>query len=464
VVNKVAGQSDAITETGSTPFRHRPSRNLLRVALVAALVAISAAGWFLLAGKKSSSLPTSDDSVTEPAVVVLPFEALSPSEQSRYLAEGISQELIGDLMRFPGFRLYTLPIGLENDAGLEPGQLGSNLGVTYVVSGSVRTDTEEIHVAAQMFDAVTGRVLWAETYDQSPAPQALIRMQSDLVGEIASVLGQPYGIVNHDLEARQTTPAVSDMQSYVCVLRAYWYRRSFSREGFDPVLGCLEQAVQRDPGYSDAWAMLGWLYLDAGRFLFTGDGNLQDQYDKAFQAASRAVTLAPDNTLALKALSSINHYMGRYDEGERLARQAVELNPHDPDTLAQLGWRLAVRGKFDEGIPILKHAIERTVNPPGWYFHLVAIDFYLKGDYEQMLQVAERSAVDDSGFSQALIAIAAGALGNHDTAQQALEKMAKFEAFANDPTAFFHRHGATDEITDVLVAGLQEVRRSVSGL
>jgi tetratricopeptide (TPR) repeat protein len=176
------------------------------------------------------------------------------------------------------------------------------------------------------------------------------------------------------------------------------------------------------------------------------------------------VTLAPDNTLALKALSSINHYMGRYDEGERLARQAVELNPHDPDTLAQLGWRLAVRGKFDEGIPILKHAIERTVNPPGWYFHLVAIDFYLKGDYEQMLQVAERSAVDGSGFSQALIAIAAGALGNHDTAQQALEKMAKFEAFANDPTAFFHRHGATDEITNVLVAGLQEVRRSVSGL
>jgi TolB-like protein len=210
-------------------------------------------------------------------VVVLPFEALSPSEPSRYMADGISQELIGDLTRFPGFRLYTLPIGFEDAAGPEPVELGRDLGVAYVVSGSVRADAEGIRVAAQLVDAVTGRVLWAENYGRALTPEALIRMQSELAGEIATVLGQPYGIVNRDLEVRQASPAVSDMQSYVCVLRAYGYRRSFSREEFGPVLGCLEEAVRRDPGYSDAWAMLGWLYLDAGRFLFTGDGNLQDQ-------------------------------------------------------------------------------------------------------------------------------------------------------------------------------------------
>jgi Flp pilus assembly protein TadD len=209
--------------------------------------------------------------------------------------------------------------------------------------------------------------------------------------------------------------------------------------------------------------MLGWLYLDAGRFDFAGEGNLQDHYEKAFQVASRAVTLDPDNTLALKALSSINHYMGRYDDGERIARQAVKLNPHDPDTLAQLGWRLAVRGKFEEGIRVLKQAIERTVNPPGWYFHLVAIDLYLKGDYQQMLQVAERSAPDGRGVSQALLAIAAGTLGDHDAAREALGKMAEYESLARDPAAYFRRQGATDEIVDALVVGLQQARRIAAG-
>ena len=252
------------------------------------------------------------------------------------------------------------------------------------------------------------------------------------------------------------------MQSYVCVLRAYVYRRNFSREQFDPVLRCLEEAVRRDPDYSNAWAMLAWLYVDAGRIGYAGHRNTKDEYAKALQAASQAVKLQPKNTLALKVLAAVNYYMGRYDESERIMRHALELNPYDPETLAQLGWRLAARGKFDEGIPILNRAIERTVNPPGWYFHFIAIDLYLKGDYEQMFRVAERSAADGSHFSQVLIAIAAAELGNHPVAQNALEKISEYKPLGRDPAAFIRRHGATDRIVDALMAGLQKAHRIAS--
>jgi TolB-like protein/Tfp pilus assembly protein PilF len=435
-----------------------PLRSLLTAALIVIVVALTTAVW-LLNAENGRSVSKEDE--RGPSVVVLPFEALSATDDSRYLASGISQELIANLMRFPGFRLYTLPASFEKDASAEPAKLGRDLGVAYVVSGSVNANAEEIRVATQTIEAKNGRVLWSETYDRPLIPKALIGVQKELASEIATVLGQPYGVVISDVVSQLTTPEVSSMQSYVCVLRAYGYRRSFLRKEFDPVLRCLEQAVRRDPDYSDAWAMLGWLHVDAGRIGYAGY-NTQDEYEKALQAASEAARLAPNSILALKVLGAVYHYLGRYYESERITRRALEINPYDPGTLAQLGWRLAVRGKFEEGIPMLKRAIARTVNPPGWYYHLVAIDLYLKGEYKQMLELAERAEPDNSGFTEVLIAIANGALGNHDAARDALKKLSKFKPLASDPAAFMRRHGAVDEIVNALMGGLRKAEQVAS--
>ena len=448
-----SGTVDPPAARGSSVSTIGP-RPALILGLVLLLVVVVIAGFGLLGDRAE---PTAGP-VDEPAIVVLPFRALGDSSDGRYLAAGISEALIGDLLRFPGFRLYALPTS-EGGAPPSPATLAQDAGVTYVVSGSVTVVEDEVRVAAQMLDASTSEVLWSSIYDRPFKPDALIRTQNAIASDIATVLGQPYGVVGSDLGGRIATPQVANMQSYVCVLRAYAYRRGFARAEFDPVLSCLERAVQRDPAYSDAWAMLGWLHLDAGRFGYASEDDLAAEYAKGLAAAERALAIEPDNPLALKAASSINHYMGRYDEGERLARRAVELNPYDPDALAQLGWRLAVRGKFDEGIPILKRAIERTVNPPGWYFHLLAIDQYLKGEYREMLEIAEQSAVDGSGVSQALIAIAAGDLGDRALARESLGRMDGNGLIATDPAAYFRRHGATDEIVAALMNGLATARQ-----
>jgi len=436
----------------------RPRR--LRLAAGAALAALAVPAilaWYLLGGGAESGADARG-----PSVVVVSFEALGSNDDSHFLAEGISQELIGNLMRFPGFRLYTLPLA-QDGSGTEPATLGRQLGLTYVVAGSVRADPAQVRVATRLIDAQSGRVLWTGTYDRPLEPKALIGVQSELAAEIATAIGQPYGAVSDDLNLRTETADVSSMQSYLCVLRAYTYRRSFSRQLFEPVFECLQEAVERDPDYSDAWAMLGWLHLDAGRFEFAGPENVQREYQAGLAAASRAVELAPNNPLALKAIAAIFHYLGRYDDGEHYVRQALALNPYDPDILAQLGWRLAVRGKFDEGIPLLKRAIERTVNPPGWYFHLVAVDLYLKGEYDEMLAVAERSSVDGTGISWLLIAIACSEAGNPERTRFALEKMGASGPLMRDPAAYFRRHGATDRIVAALVAGLDKARRLAAG-
>jgi tetratricopeptide (TPR) repeat protein len=251
------------------------------------------------------------------------------------------------------------------------------------------------------------------------------------------------------------------MDSYMCVLRAYGYRRTFLRAEFNPAMRCLEQAVERDPKYGDAWAMLGWLHLDAGRLSFVGDDQ-QREYEKAQTAISKAVELEPKNLLALKALAAAYYFTGRYDESERLTRQLVALYPNDPEILAQLGWRLSVRGNFAEGVPILKRAIDRTLNPPNWYFHFIAVGSYLRGDYMEARRIAEQAALGDSGFSQLVLATSNAELGDREGTQQALEKLAHYEPLARDTEGFLRRQGVADHTVDALVAGLKKARALAS--
>ncbi|OSJ32175.1 hypothetical protein BSZ19_19760 [Bradyrhizobium japonicum] len=401
---------------------------------------------------------TSSGSPREPAVVVLPFEASSPDENASQFAAGMSQELVSNLFRFTGFRLYTWAVGPEQVSNGSPTQFAQKSGIAYVVNGMVQAGDGEVRVTTTVSNATSREIVWSRTSARPLDPASLMASQKDLAGEIAAFVGQPYGVIKSDIDASPIKSSVSNMESYRCVLRAYRYRRSFLRSEFAPAMQCLEETVRRDPDYSDGWAMLGWMHADAGRMGHGGDDNRQREYDKALEATSRAVSLQPDNPLALKALAAAYHFMGRYAESDRLTRQAVQLNPNDPDVLAQWGWRLAIRGNFSEGVPLLKRAIERTVNPPGRYFHFIAIDLYLKRDFRQMLEVSERASLSDSGFSQLLIALANTELGNREAASRSLQKMSRYEPLARDPEGFLRRNGATDQIVDALAAGLQKAR------
>ena len=446
--------SDALAAAATPPvagggpaggrFDDRPWSALLSVALVAAA---ASAAWLW----QERLLPAED--ARGPSVIVLPFAASGSGEDDSYFAAGMTQELVAQLARFPDLRLFSIPAGFVQIPQDDPRELGRKLGSAYVVQGSIRSEGAFVHVRAMLTDADDGEVLWNGTYDRPLSPDHILEVQEEISSEISATLGQPYGVLSGK-EAGRLSGAPS-MPSYACVLRAYHYRRSFSDELYGPARACLEVAVARDPGYADAWAMLGWLHLDAGRFGLAPEGR-DKAYTLALEHASHAIGIDPGNILALKALGSIYHYTGHYEESVGAMRKALEINPNDPDAMAQFGWRLAVRGRFDEGIPYLRRAIDHTISPPGWYFHLIAVDDYLKGDCPAMLAAAERSAVDGSAISQSFIAVAQGALGNEAEARAALDRLAAISPeFMRDPAAAYRVHQPTEEIVQALVAGLR---------
>lgn len=392
-----------------------------------------------------------------PAVMVLPFETYGNGADNS-LGIGIADKIETELGRFPDMRLYIPKGSLAEVSPLNPIEEGEKAGVSYVVTGRIEKDNAQLRTSAKMIDVREARVLWSDSFASAMNAGMDLTVESEIAASIASKLGQPYGVIRTELTSKLAAEHFSPtISSYECVLRGYSYRRTFSDSLYAPVLACLKEAVRRDPGYAEAWAMLGWLNLDAGRFARTPDGNTQAAYDQALNAASHALVLDGKNVLALKALSSINHYMGNYDEAEKFARQALALNPNDPDSLAQLGWRLAVRGNFEEGIPYLQKAIERTVNPPGWYYHLIAIDHYMHGRYVEMLAAAKKGATGNSGISWSLIAIAYAELGKKDAAHEALARMAEISPnLTRNPGAVYRGHGTTEAIVEMVIAGLRK--------
>jgi TolB-like protein len=390
-----------------------------------------------------------------PAVIVLPFEALSTDDDDHFLASGVTQELITDLMRFDGFRLYSVPASFRQEVSADPTDLGQDLGVDYVVKGTVRSDETTLRVGAQLFEAQTGEVLWGETYDRHLMPGDRLEIQSEVAANVATVLGQRYGVVNADMAVRFANGALPSMPSYACVLRAYEYHRTLRTDEHGPVLACLNDAVRRDAGYAEAWAMLAWLHLNAALFSLVPEAEAPQELDRALSFASEAVAADEGSVGALQALAAVNFHLGRFDEFERLERKALALNPNDPDTLAQLGWRLAVRGRWDEGLGYAQRAIDRTISPPGWYFAVVIMHLYLEGRHAEMLAYARRYATEYTTGSS-LLAIAEAAAGNRQAARRALAKWAdESPASARDPAAFFRRLGANDGLVDALVAGLR---------
>jgi TolB-like protein len=431
--------------------RLRPGARVL-VTLAAVMILLAAAGaWLWARGAPRSVEPGADG----PAVIVLPFESLSSDEDGRFLAGGITQELITSLMRFEGLRLFSVQASFRQDPRAEPGALEEDLGVAYVVKGGVQSDGPVVRVSAQLVDARSGEMLWSRTLNRERVPGRLLDLQAELATNIATALGQPYGIVQNDLQHRLAAAAATDMEGYACVLRAYEYRRSHRSDLYRPALACLDDAVRRAPDYALGWAMLAHLRIDAILYALVPDADAPQELQRARDMALKAVALDETSVVALRALSAAEFLLENFEESERIQRRALALNPNDPDTMAQLGNRLAARGKWGEALPYLDSAISRTISPPSWYYVPIAIHLLLDEKYAEMLPYAEKAAAGDP-LGSALLAIAQGALGNEEAAREALAEMARLSpAYARDPDAFLRRYRALDSIVDAQVQGLR---------
>ena len=122
-------------------------------------------------------------------MIVLPFEALSTAADDQFLAVGLAQQLISNLMPFAGLKLYSAPASSRQSPSADPTDIGRAPSVAYVVRGSVRSGSGTVRVSVQLADPTNGQVLWSETYDRPLTPDDLLDVQADLAAQIATRVG-----------------------------------------------------------------------------------------------------------------------------------------------------------------------------------------------------------------------------------------------------------------------------------
>lgn len=361
-------------------FLHQPAA--LWTTLLSDAGGRPAALWTtLFGGAGGVSLPE------RPTIAVLPFDDLSAAGECRsgqgaersgpsceYLADGITEELITGLAKFPD-----LVVMARNSTFTYKGkptdvrQIGKDLHVRYVVEGSLTRSGEKVRVTAQLIDARTGRHLWAEKYDRQLS--SIFAIRDEITRSIAGTIGGLQGKLAKAEIARVSAISPNSFTAYDSVMRGWHEYYTLTREGNEAARRLFEQAIRIDPNYARAYAGLAWTYASDYDYEWT------DDYDKtikrAVEMASTAVRLDPNDYQAYWALGWASLYNGEYAKAEASYDRARELNPNDAELLAEMSNFLGYVGKPQQAIHQLKEAIRLNPFHDHWYDH------YLGWAYEE---------------------------------------------------------------------------------
>ena len=400
----------------------RPGRHRVAIALIAGAM-LAVLGWLALGlldrGVSSDGHENAATAMPRgPKIAVLPFASLSDDPQDAYLAEGIADQIVTDLARFKAlFVLAPQSTAHYRERSADPQQLRRQFGVDYLLTGSARSDGGQIGLSTRLIDAESGRIVWAQSYDEAFSPSNMFAVQRDIAQQVSAILASNYGIIAEagQTEAQHRPSTSSD--AYQCVLRYYAYQRSFSQPEHAEVRACLERAVELDPDYADAWAVLANVYAQEHRF---GYNSRPDSRERSLAAARRAVDIDPRNPTAQLMLANALFDRGELEQFESAGERAVELNPNDPEPLVHFGLRLAYMGEGEHGLALVTKAIALNPEHPEWYRDPIIFHHYQNGDYQRALVEVQRQQVMRPWrfLFQAMIL---GQLGRSEDAKPAIE-------------------------------------------
>jgi TolB-like protein/DNA-binding SARP family transcriptional activator len=363
------------------------------------------------------------------SLAVLPLVNLSDDPEQDYFADGLTEDLIAAMGRF-----HSVAVISRNSAFYYKGQfplarqVGEELGVEYLVEGSVRTSGNHIRVSAQLTETTEGKQLWAERYDREL--EDVFVVQDEIVSAIAAELGVNLTVA---AEARTRSLPPEKLTAYDRLLkgRAAWWRGNVN-EGFRLV----EEAAAIDPTYAAAQA---WLALQYAYQVFSASMDLTPEKlgPKSRAIAKRALELDDRDPFVHMAASASFGFTpgGNKDRGLRHIEIATSMNPHDSEIMLLRAWHLAFYGRFDESLEIIQQV--RKLHP---FSDLVVSEcladiYYMMSDYKKCLATYEDWS---EAPPQVLVVFAAcyGQLGASPEAQRCLEDAANKATGRFDPHRF----------------------------
>ncbi|MGO9395561.1 MAG: adenylate/guanylate cyclase domain-containing protein [Desulfobaccales bacterium] len=327
----------------------------------------------------------------KPSIAVLPFLNLTGEQSQDFFCDGLSESLITALSKMPQLFVIARDSTFRyKGKGVKTKQVSEELGVQYVLEGSVQRAGDRVRITAQLSDALTGQYLWSERYDRSL--KDIFDLQDEITMKVLTELRVKIFTVGET--ARIVTKETDNLQAYLKVLEADWYKNQNNKGANAVALRLSLEAVRLDPNYPMAHIVLSralaqevWLgasespqetlanaMKEAHRAIDLDSSSaealaaaaniflLLHQHNKAIEVAEQAVRLNPNNASAIFFLATSLNYSFRSEEALPLLRQVIRLSPFAPVAYYQFGVACRETGRFEEGIAAIKKALQIAPN------------------------------------------------------------------------------------------------------
>jgi adenylate cyclase len=397
-----------------------------------------------------------------PSVAVLPFVYIGDVSDVGFLADGITEELVISLSRFQGLAVIGRQSTLrykQSDATVE--QVSRDLGVRFVVIGSVRKIGDRIRVAAQLSDAIDSSQRWADTLQKDLSTAGLFEIQDEITHHVVASIGDEYGAIPRQLTRETRGKRPHELSAYEASLQFYQYNAVTGREAHSRARRALERAIEVDPEYALAWAQLGELYLDAIAF---GYDPPEDPIESARSCARRAIAIDSMCQQAHVTMAYIHFVGGELAAAVREAEKTIELNPNSSYLVGFSGFLIGLSGDLERGREIIENVEVFNPHQPGW-LRLVALLCHLeRGEHEEALHEARRFRTPRLAWDPLLRAATAGLAGKETVAASAYREYADlFPEVAADPVTYIRRFVRADDFVNVLLEGLANAKAMSGG-
>jgi TolB-like protein/Flp pilus assembly protein TadD len=368
------------------------------LAAVGALVLLFAvSGWYILGGHIVKPTPAAHLSI-----VVLPFTNLSGDPSQDYFADGITENLTTDLSRISGSLVIARNTAFTyKGKNVDAKEIGKELGVRYVLEGSVQRDQNQVRVNAQLIDAESGGHLWAERFDKPLAD--LFSMQDEIVASLASQLGAE--LITNEARRAERTPAPDSMDLYLQGMA--WLNRGKNPDDVARARGFFGRALALDPGNLDAalgkaeadyLVAIGYTVDDRTERLHSIEAQLDlllsqspnnawahylkgrilaqtNRQAQAIEEFNRALTLNSNLASAHGLIGLAKLYDGHPEETERHVREALHVSPRDTDANVWVGWMALAKlhlGAYEDAFNSYRRSFELNPNYPNAHFNVAA--------------------------------------------------------------------------------------------
>ena len=356
----------------------------------------------------------------KPSIAVLPFNNMSGDPEQEYFSDGIAEDIITALSKFRSFFIIA-----RNSTFTYKGQsvnvqtVGRELGVRYLVEGSVRTAANRVRVTAQLIDAETGNHLWAERYDGDLTD--IFSVQDEITRSIVTAIA-PEVLVAEDSSAVRKAP--ENLSAWECVVRGNARMWHLTREDFTAAGALYDQAIDLDPNYASAHSakavLIVWnAYQGWG-------GRLSEELTRSLASARRALSLDASDAMAHFAAGFVHLVGRRHDPALEELKTAIRLNPNSAEAHFGVGMAQAHSGEAEIALEAI--TVARQLDPRGPFTPMMtafeAVAHFCAGRDEEARHLAARS-IEERQDSLVPHLIYAAALGHLDRVDEATDSIAK---------------------------------------